>query len=78
METDPTRLHITAAKELDATLVTKAIVGPNNFLDLITVITFIETAKVLYPLGDPASATFNRVRADGGTYITSGVALTIN
>ena len=77
-ETDPSRLRVTAAKELSGTLVTEATVGPDNFPDLVTVITFTDTANVLYPLGDPTSATFDGVGADGGTYIAGGVALAID
>jgi hypothetical protein len=77
-ETDPSNLRITAAQEFDATLVTEATVGPDDFPDLVTVIAFDENARVVYPLGDPASASFAGIGADGGTFIAGGVSLAID
>jgi hypothetical protein len=74
-DTDPTGLRITAARDFNSQLVTAASAGPDDFPDLVTVITFTTSATVLYPLGDPASATFAGVGADGGTFIAGGVSL---
>jgi hypothetical protein len=76
-ETDPSGLRVTAAKELDATLISDADAGPDHLPDQVTVISFTDSAEVLYPIGDPAQASFAGVGADGGTYIAGGVALAI-
>ena len=76
-ETDPSNLRISAAQEFDATLVTEASVAPDNFPDKVTVIDFDTSARVIYPLGDPASASFDGIDSDGGTFIAGGVALAI-
>lgn len=76
-DTDPSNLRIAAAQEFDATLVTAASVGPDNFPDKVTVIDFDTSARVVYPLGDPASASFDGIDSDGGTFIAGGVTLAI-
>ncbi|EXL47818.1 hypothetical protein FOCG_10333 [Fusarium oxysporum f. sp. radicis-lycopersici 26381] len=77
-ETDPGDLRIAAAQAFTATLVTEAAAGPDNFPDLVTVIDFDDSARVIYPLGDPASVSFNGIDSVGGTIIGIGVSLAID
>ncbi|KAI9785908.1 MAG: hypothetical protein M1839_008174 [Geoglossum umbratile] len=77
-DTDPSNLRIAAAQEFDATLITKDAAGPDDLPDLVTVIDFDEGARVVYPLGDPASASFAGIDSDGGTFIAGGISLAID
>jgi hypothetical protein len=77
-KTDPGFLRIAAAQAFAATLVTEAAAGTDNFPDLVTVIDFDDSARVVYPLGDPASISFDGIDAVGGTLIGSGVGLAIH
>jgi hypothetical protein len=74
-ETDPSGLRIAAAQAFAATLVTEASAGPDNQPDLVTVIDFDTSARVVYPLGDPVSVSFDGIDSSGGTLIGSGVVL---
>lgn len=76
-DTDPSNLRISAAQEFNAVLITEASVGPDNLPDKVTVIDFDTSAQVVYPLGDPASASFDGIDSDGGTFIAGGVTLAI-
>ena len=76
-ETDPSFLRVDAAKQFANTLVTADSAGLDNRPDLVSVITFTTDASVIYPLGDPATAVFDGIGADGGTYIAGGVSLAI-
>ena len=76
-ETDPSFLRVDAAKRFASTLMTADSAGLDNLPDLLAVITFTTDASVLYPLGDPATAVFDGIGADGGTYIAGGVSLAI-
>ncbi|KAM5344283.1 hypothetical protein ACJ41O_012820 [Fusarium nematophilum] len=77
-DTDPGYLRVAAAQAFAATLVTEAAAGPDNFPDQVTVIDFDDSARVVYPLGDPASVSFDGIDAVGGTVIGNGVALAIH
>ena len=70
VDTDPSDLRIVAAKNLNGLLV------PNS--DQVTVIDFDSYAAVIYPLGDPASASFDGINSIGGTNIASGVESAID
>ena len=45
---------------------------------MVTVIDFDNSARVLYPMGDPAKATFDAIDSAGGTNIGSGISLAID
>jgi hypothetical protein len=77
-DTDPGYLRVAAAQAFAATLVTEAAAGPDNFPDRVSVVDFDDSARVIYPLGDPASVSFDGIDAVGGTVIGSGVALAID
>lgn len=78
LETDPSNLRIAAAKEFNKNLITSAAAGAEGKPDLVTVIDFDTSARVVYPLGDPASATFDGIDSSGGTNIASGVSAAID
>lgn len=73
--TDPKRLRIQAGKALTSQLVPAAGAGGGKNADVITVIDFDDSGKVIYPLGDPASAgtSFDKIDSSGGTNIADGV-----
>ena len=75
---DPFDLRIAAAKELNSLLVTKTQAGPSGQSDLVTVIDFDDEARVIYPLGDPAHASFDGIDSLGGTYIADGLSVAID
>ena len=79
-DTDPSNLRISAATEINAQLVTaaQAATKPNAKPDLVTVIDFDESARVIYPLGDPSGADFSSIDSSGGTYIAGGIAAAID
>jgi Mg-chelatase subunit ChlD len=77
-ETDPDNLRIVAGKAIASSLITKAAAGPNGHPDLVTVIDFDDSVRVVYPLGDPASVSFAGIDSSGGTYIAIGVQAAID
>lgn len=78
LDTDPSNLRITAAKDFNGLLVTKDKAGPTGQPDLVTVIDFDSTASVIYDLGDPAKASFDSIDSSGGTDIAEGVKAAID
>lgn len=76
--TDPSDLRIVAAKNLNGLLVSKNQASAGKQSDLVTVVDFDYSAAVIYPLGDPAGATFDGIDASGGTDIASGVEAAID
>jgi hypothetical protein len=76
--TDPSNLRIFAAQAYNSQLVTLANAGPNTAPDRVTVIDFDDSARVIYPLGDPEHATFAGIDSSGGTYIAGGLKLAID
>jgi Mg-chelatase subunit ChlD len=74
--TDPSNLRIEAAKSFNSHLRTVDNDG-DECPDNVTVIDFDDSARVIYPLGDPASASFDGIDSSGGTDIGSGIALAI-
>lgn len=78
VDTDPNNLRITAGEAIAASLVTSASAGPNHHPDLVTVIDFDDSVRVVYPLGDPASVSFAGIDSSGGTYIAIGVEAAID
>jgi hypothetical protein len=67
-ETDPNNLRIAAGQAFVSTL------DPD---DRVTIIDFDSSARIVYPLGDPAAATFDGIDSEGGTLIGLGVDLAI-
>ncbi|KAH7333298.1 hypothetical protein BKA65DRAFT_460002 [Rhexocercosporidium sp. MPI-PUGE-AT-0058] len=76
--TDPSNLRITAAQQFNAKLITKASAGPDELPDEVTVIDFDTSARIVFPLGDPADATFDGIDSSGGTDIGSGMNVGID
>jgi hypothetical protein len=73
-DTDPGNLRIAAAQAFNSMLVTDTQAGPP---DRVTVIDFDGSARVIYPLGDPAQASFDGIDSEGSTFIAGGVAAAI-
>lgn len=73
--TDPSDLRIAAGEAFNSSLVTQGEVDRNGqgAADKSAVISFSSSASVLSPLGDPASASFAGIGAEGGTCIACGV-----
>jgi hypothetical protein len=67
-ETDPNNLRIDAGKAFVNTL------DPE---DRVAIIDFDSSARIVYPLGDPAAATFDGIDSSGGTRIGLGVELAL-
>jgi hypothetical protein len=78
VDTDPNNLRIAAGKAISSVLITKAQAGANGHPDVVTVIDFDYSATIVYPLGDPASATFDGIDSSGGTYIAGGLQTAID
>jgi Mg-chelatase subunit ChlD len=77
--TDPSNLRVKAAKGLNGKLTTKDKVRESGIKpDMVTVIDFDDYARVIYPMGDPAKATFDAIDSAGGTDIGSGISLAID
>jgi len=78
--TDPSNLRIQAAKDFNEKLTTAAEAGPGVFPDKVAVIDFDDSARILYPMGDPAGAanTFDSIDSSGGTNIGTGISLGID
>ncbi|KAH7397132.1 hypothetical protein BKA66DRAFT_594409 [Pyrenochaeta sp. MPI-SDFR-AT-0127] len=72
-QTDPGFLRIAAAQAFVSTLVPEAGASPDNVPDRVAVIDFDSNARVIYPLGDPASVSFDGIDAVGGTFIGRGI-----
>ncbi|KLU88614.1 hypothetical protein MAPG_07599 [Magnaporthiopsis poae ATCC 64411] len=72
--TDPSRLRVAAGKALNNQLVPSAATGGKK-ADLVTVVDFDSSARVIFPLGDPAQAgsSFDKIDSSGGTFIADGV-----
>jgi len=77
-DTDPNNLRIVAGEAIASSLITKAATGSNGHPDLVTVIDFDDSVRVVYPLGDPASVSFAGINSEGGTYIALGVQTAID
>ncbi|KAK3361297.1 hypothetical protein B0T24DRAFT_585868, partial [Lasiosphaeria ovina] len=78
-DTDPANFRIAAGAQFVATLVTKAsAAGSDAQPDEVAVIDFDDSARVVSPLGDPSTASFDGIDSEGGTSIASGVALAID
>lgn len=79
-ETDPSNLRIQAAKDFNAKLATASKVGPGIVPDKVAVIDFDDSAKVIYPMGDPegAAGVFNKIDSLGGTDIGAGISAGID
>ncbi|KAL8393275.1 hypothetical protein RB595_003164 [Gaeumannomyces hyphopodioides] len=71
---DPGRRRIDAGRSLADFLISSGEAGGKT-PDKLTVVDFDDTAKVIFPLGDPsgANATLSKIDASGGTNIASGV-----
>lgn len=78
VDTDPNNLRIVAGEAIASSLITKAAAGSNGHPDLVTVIDFDDSVRVVYPLGDPASVSFAGIDSEGGTYIALGVQTAID
>jgi hypothetical protein len=72
---DPENLRISAGKALNNQLVPSSGATGGKSADLVTVVDFDSTAKVIYSLGDPAGAgsSFDSIDSSGGTSISDGV-----
>ncbi|KAK3389200.1 hypothetical protein B0H63DRAFT_506854 [Podospora didyma] len=77
MDTDPSNLRIAAGAAFVDSLVPASAAGSGKAPDLVAVIDFDSSARVVYPLGDPANATFEGIDSDGGTLIASGIQLAV-
>lgn len=77
-DTDPNNLRIVAGQAIASSLISKAAAGPNGHPDLVTVIDFDDSVRVVYPLGDPASVSFEGIDSFGGTAIYLGVQSAID
>ena len=78
VDTDPSNLRVVAAKNLNSLLVSKGQASSGGQSDLVTVIDFDSSASVIYSLGDPATATSDKIDSSGGTNIASGVKAAID
>ncbi|KAK0668785.1 hypothetical protein QBC41DRAFT_337333 [Cercophora samala] len=77
--TDPNNLRIAAARAINEELISQAEATDSNTKpDLVTVVDFDEQARIVYPLGDPASAHFTGIDSSGGTNIAEGIRLAID
>lgn len=79
-DTDPGNFRISAASAFNDQLISVAEAGPDGRSDLVTVIDFDDSARVIYPLGDPAGAAtvFSSIDSSGGTYIAGGLSAAID
>ncbi|KAL8422241.1 hypothetical protein RB596_002834 [Gaeumannomyces avenae] len=73
--TDPSRLRVVAGKALNNQLVPSSAATGGKQADVVTVVDFDSSARVIYPLGDPAQAgsSFDKIDSSGGTFIADGV-----
>jgi hypothetical protein len=78
VDTDPNNLRIVAGEAIASSLITKAAAGPNGHPDLIVVIDFDDSVRVVYPLGGLASVSFAEIDSSGGTYFAIGVQAAID
>ncbi|KAL9611328.1 MAG: hypothetical protein Q9167_004011 [Letrouitia subvulpina] len=76
--TDPKNLRISAAQSFVSKLVPKKDVSDDGLPDLVTVIDFDSSARVVYPLGDPSQASFAGIDSSGDTDIASGISASID
>jgi hypothetical protein len=68
---------VSAGIQFVDSLVDSANVGDDNLPDLVTVVDFDSSARVVYPLGDPAGAAFDGIDSSGGTFIAGGITLSL-
>lgn len=78
VDTDPSNLRIPAGEAINAALITSASAGAGTQPDKVTVVDFDDSVRIVYPLGDPASASFDGIDSSGGTYIALGVKTAID
>lgn len=78
VDTDPQNLRIVAGKAIAGALITKASAGASGASDRVTVIDFDDSVRVVYPLGDPSTVSFDGIDSNGGTYIALGVKAAID
>lgn len=73
--TDPYNLRIDAARAVNDWLIPSGKAGNGKDSDLVTVIGFDETTRILYGLGDPSNAdkAIDQISIVGGTWIAAGV-----
>jgi hypothetical protein len=76
-DTDPSNLRITAGQQFVASLVSANDDTAKRPADRVAVIDFDDSARVVYPMGDPASVSFAGIDSYGGTSIANGVTLGI-
>lgn len=72
---DPYDLRIIAGKQVNDWLVSSKEAGNGKSADLVSVIGFDDSTRLLYGLGDPggADSVFSQITTLGGTYIAGGV-----
>lgn len=75
--TDPKNLRVSAAQSFVSKLVQKKDVSEDGLPDLVTVVDFDSSARVIYPLGDPSQASFAGIDSSGDTDIASGIGASI-
>jgi von Willebrand factor type A domain len=78
LDTDPSNLRIAAARSFNNKLVSAAEAEQSGKADLVTVIDFDTSARIVYPLEDPAGARFDGIDSSGGTNIASGISAAID
>jgi len=76
--TDPKNLRIAAVQSFISKLVSTKDVDVDGLPDLVSVIDFDGTAKVISPLDDPSKATLAGIDSSGGTSIATGISTSIN
>jgi hypothetical protein len=69
LQTDPSNLRVSAAKQLVSSL---------SANDQVAIIDFDSIARVSYPLGPPSGATYGGIDSSGGTSIASGINLALD
>jgi hypothetical protein len=69
---------VQAAIDFSEKLVTQEEAGSDGKPDNVTVIDFDDSPRLIYPMGDPAQASFAGIDSSGETNIGSGIALAID
>src|SRR5688572_24921340 len=59
LDTDPSGLRVNAAKSINDMLISNAEAGDGKVPDSVCVVAFSGEGSLIYPLGDPAGATFD-------------------
>ena len=77
--TDPQNLRVAAGQSLASALTSVADAGAAGVPDLLTVIDFDSSSRVLFPPGDPDAAipAIAGVDSSGGTFIAGGITATL-